>query len=309
MDKPRYFPWNEEEFRADSRVRTMSYIQQWMYRTLLQAAFFESTRPYLPDDDGLLWAMAGCKSKSQWTENMISVRGMFIPIELNGKKLLSHKRLVKDWQKIEDDREARADRARKAGLASAQHRFNTSQLQVDIGSTLVNNKSTDANERELSKRESKREGKEDISEPTVGSHPFIFTPEEQKVMEALYKQFVAIWKENHGESATCPYPNFDDEKKAWKVLHSNHDHALLLQAFELWTKEQAEQGITERFPLGKFVRIADKYMQKIVPLKTAGVKEKREKAEEAIANANAKDYAERAFKAKPKVSVATEDLI
>lgn len=50
-DKPNYQPWDEDAFSANHRVRRMTNIQRWIYRTLLKHAFVCSTRPRLPDSD------------------------------------------------------------------------------------------------------------------------------------------------------------------------------------------------------------------------------------------------------------------
>jgi len=118
--KPLYQPWNEEAFRADLHVGAMTPTQRWMYRTLLQAAFFHSTRPYLPDDDAQLWLLAGCESPKQWERNKDVVRLMFIPVEVAGARLLSQKRLLSDWNRIEEKREALAEAGRKGGKANAK---------------------------------------------------------------------------------------------------------------------------------------------------------------------------------------------
>ena len=264
--KPDYQLWDEMAFRADIDVQALQPIQRWMYRTLCQAAFVEATRPYLPDDDDKLWKMAGCKSKMQWTENMIPVRSMFEHIVIDDKKLLMRKKLVEDWNDIMEERRRYVERARKGGQARASalstHKVATSSFKQpqDIFPLAEGKEGKQV-----------KEGKEGKQEASTIPPILPELSEEEMALEQLYKQFVAEWKEIHGESATCPYPTFPEEKLAWKVLHTNHDHELLLKAFRLWAQEQAEQGITERFPLGKFVRVADRYMQKIVPLKTAGV--------------------------------------
>jgi hypothetical protein len=129
--KPLYQPWNEEAFRADVQVYAMAPVQRWMYRTLLQSAFFCSTRPYLPDDDTQLWMLAGCESHKQWDRNKDTVRAMFTPVELDGARLLSRKRLVEDWNRLEEKRQMLAEngrRGRKAQLASSNSPANVEQI-------------------------------------------------------------------------------------------------------------------------------------------------------------------------------------
>jgi len=118
--KPLYQPWNEETFRADLHVGAMTPTQRWIYRTLLQAAFFHSTRPYLPDDDVQLWLLAGCESPKQWERNKDAVRAKFTPVEVDGVRLLSQKRLLADWERIEEKRQSLAVAGRKGGLVKAK---------------------------------------------------------------------------------------------------------------------------------------------------------------------------------------------
>lgn len=116
-DKPSYQPWNEDHFSGDLLVSSMTPVQRWMYRTLLQKAFFHSTRPDLPYDHELLWRLAGCESRAQWDTNCGAVLGMFKVEDLGTHKLLSHKRLRKDWDNLQDKREVYSDRAKKGAAA------------------------------------------------------------------------------------------------------------------------------------------------------------------------------------------------
>lgn len=118
--KPLYQPWNEEEFLSDVRVRGLTCVQRWMYRTLLQAAFFHSTRPYLPNDDRILWVLAGCESIEQWRANKEFVLELFTPE--NESKLLGNKRVIEDWQRLEESREKMAELGRKS--AAVKRTFN-----------------------------------------------------------------------------------------------------------------------------------------------------------------------------------------
>lgn len=151
--KAMYQPWREEAFRADEFVQTMTPIQKWMFRTLLQAAFVCAERPYLPDDDARLWAMAGCESPAQWKQHKDVVRARFVPITLNKQRLLSHKRVIEDWNRIQEARETRIRSASTAGKASAAKRWGsgvseTTQSQPSDNGTLteVNSPSTANNQ-------------------------------------------------------------------------------------------------------------------------------------------------------------------
>jgi hypothetical protein len=102
-----------------------------MYRTLLQAAFFHSTRPYLPDDDAQLWLLAGCESPKRWERNKEVVRAMFTTVEIDGVRLLSQKRLLADWDRLEEKRQMLSEngrRGRKAQLESSNRPANAEQM-------------------------------------------------------------------------------------------------------------------------------------------------------------------------------------
>lgn len=117
--KALYQPWREEAFRADEYVQALAPIERWMLRALLQAAFACSQRPYLPDNDARLWVLAGCDSREQWDQHSSAVRSLFTPIELDGQKLLSQKKLLEDWDRMIRVRSARAEAGRKGGSSKS----------------------------------------------------------------------------------------------------------------------------------------------------------------------------------------------
>lgn len=116
--KPLYQPWNEEEFQSDVFVRGMNCVQRWMYRSLLQASFFHSTRPYLPNDDRVLWVLAGCESRVQWEANKEVILERFTPVpDVEG--MIENKRVTSDWRNLLAIREEMAEKGR-ARAANAQ---------------------------------------------------------------------------------------------------------------------------------------------------------------------------------------------
>lgn len=128
-DNPLYQPWSERDFRADFDAAMLDWLQRYMYRTLCQAAFVCYTRPYLPDDDAKLWALAGCQDRDQWEENKGPVRAMFTPIKRGGQNLLARKRIVDDWQRLVAKRRAQR-RGGQIGGRKASHP-KLSEVQAD----------------------------------------------------------------------------------------------------------------------------------------------------------------------------------
>lgn len=110
-----YQPWNEDGFSADLRVRRMTHLQRWMYRTLIQHAFVCRQRPRLPNNDKDLWMMADCENKDQWLANKEPILEMFDVVLLDGAELLTQPRLEEDWARIQAIREKRVEAGRKGG--------------------------------------------------------------------------------------------------------------------------------------------------------------------------------------------------
>jgi hypothetical protein len=120
-NKPIYQPWSEEDFSADVDVQVLTPMQRWMYRTLLQKAFVCSTRPFPPDDDSILWKLAGCPSIAFWNQHKGPVREMFFPRDIDGVQVLFRQRLADDWAKLQVIRNTNRENALK-GWAEKKER-------------------------------------------------------------------------------------------------------------------------------------------------------------------------------------------
>lgn len=96
--EPSYCCWFERDFWADRHVVKMTWLQRHFYRALLQAAFFCSSRPYLPDDEEL-WTYADAESLEMWQREKGPVLAKFQKFtDESGRSMLRHKRLDSDWQ-------------------------------------------------------------------------------------------------------------------------------------------------------------------------------------------------------------------
>src|SRR5690348_8526852 len=113
--RPIYQPWSEADLNMDEDYQSLGYIEKWMYRTLCQKAFVCSTRPYLPDDDSVLWKLSGSPSRAYWDEHKKTVRGMFRAFAAEGTTVLSRTRLVEDWERIQRIRRVKSSNASGGG--------------------------------------------------------------------------------------------------------------------------------------------------------------------------------------------------
>src|SRR5690348_4243565 len=99
--KPLYQAWVEGDLSEDFDYQALGYLQKWMYRTLCQKAFVCSERPDLPDDDSILWKLAGCPDRKYWEQHKRAVKKMFKTEVVGGVKVLWRTRLRSDWDEIQ----------------------------------------------------------------------------------------------------------------------------------------------------------------------------------------------------------------
>jgi hypothetical protein len=111
--QPPYQFWHECDFWSDECVsRGMTFMQRHLYRALLQAAFYCSTRPYLPTSDDELWKLADAGTKDNWIQNKDAILVKFQSITVRGVEVFSHKRLLRDWIKLLEGSEKQSNRRR-----------------------------------------------------------------------------------------------------------------------------------------------------------------------------------------------------
>lgn len=88
-------------------------MQRHLYRALLQAAFYCSTRPYLPTSDDELWILADAGNKDNWLENKAAIMAKFQLAKVKGVELWAHKRLMRDWIKLLEYSQKQSNRRTK----------------------------------------------------------------------------------------------------------------------------------------------------------------------------------------------------
>jgi len=115
--KGKYQPWCHQEFASDPHVRRMTSLERKTYMTLLHEAFVCSKRPYLPNNEYELEAMADCTDTAEWHSVRDAVLAMFKKVEIEGNPLLANKRVLQDWETLLGIREKRAKGGRASGAA------------------------------------------------------------------------------------------------------------------------------------------------------------------------------------------------
>jgi hypothetical protein len=241
--KPLYQPWNHEEFLSDEGVQELAAIERWMYMTLLHAAFFCSTRPYLPHNNSKLWRLAGCENREQWDKHKAKVLRMFEKIREGDRKLLSQKRLVIDWERENNRRQTLANNGRRGGNARSRSEANAVALLQPGSSTEPNQtgpNGTEPNGTELNKTE-----------------PDTTTREEETVTNRITDKALEIL-------GTRVYPS----DRCWPDIQSLvqvYGPTEVIRAFEDWALTKKGEAIS--YPLSVFVRIADAALRGTITLK------------------------------------------
>src|ERR1019366_1215977 len=157
--QPDYICWHETEFMADRRVVRMTPHQRLMYRSLCQAGMFCSTRPYVPDDDIELFVLADADSLEHWKQNRDAVLVKFHPVEIDGKPMLAHKRLLADWDQINESVNQKRAAASSGGKARAKQMAGTSQADAAKLKLKANTETESKQESETQTQTANRNGK------------------------------------------------------------------------------------------------------------------------------------------------------
>jgi len=139
--QPKYIFWHELEFMGDEQVAMgMSSLQRHFYRALCIKGMFCSTRPCLPNDDNQLWLLADAGSLKVWQENKDAVLVKFQPVEIEGVKLLAHKRLLRDWELLLKDHRKRVkggkNRWMKSGKENGDHSEEDAPEDTETGTDI-----------------------------------------------------------------------------------------------------------------------------------------------------------------------------
>lgn len=156
--KPIYQPWNEDEFQSGMRTRRLNYIQKWMYRSLLQSAFYHPTRPFLPLDDETLWVLAGARDLEHWIENKASVLKCF-QYHPTDPSLIRHDRVCHDWQRLVDYRKKMSDMGKLSGEARRTFNPSSTDDEPEVNSGSAHDEQTKRNDTILNLND-KRVGEE-----------------------------------------------------------------------------------------------------------------------------------------------------
>lgn len=233
--KPKYFPWNEEEFFADSCVRLMTPKQRWMYRTLLQQSFFVTSRPRLPVDDSELWTLAGCETKKEWARNKAKVLAKFTVVEIDGVKYLENKRVIRDWDVLLEARERMVEMGKRS--AEVRRTFNHGSTAVQ---PTLNLGATARSTREV------KVSKEKVSEVNEGGQDEPLTGEEMAFNQNIANIAAEILKFTKGLTT--------HEKGELKLLARAYGTDRVETDFEAWAREN--RGGNIQYPISLYLKKA-----------------------------------------------------
>lgn len=134
---PWFQQWYECELQRDLVFQGMTWLQKLLYRCLCQRMFVCETQPYAPDDDNLLWVLAGAENKQMWLDNKDAILVKFERAEIEGKPLWKHKRVEKDWQDVQERREQIRKIRSEAGKRGNAKRWGDRKI-ANVSQTVAN---------------------------------------------------------------------------------------------------------------------------------------------------------------------------
>jgi hypothetical protein len=241
--KPDYMLWSEEEFQADVFVRGMNWLQKLLYRALLQSMFFHSTRPYLPNDDEILWILSGAESLEMWEKNKGVILRRFSKLPDNDG-LLQNKRITSDWNKLAERREQMSEMGLKSaevrksryGTAQPSKLLTPNENRTDNERTLEN-RSTPPEEEKLSevKLSEVELRKEKPNTPDQGSFS---NPEPEHMAAALpnWHNISTRHKRLLGKPVSSPLRH----KEKYVQFCDQYGEDIVLQCFDSWAPTKRE---------------------------------------------------------------------
>src|SRR5437764_11038302 len=93
--RPAFQLWYEQNHEADFIVLQMNWLQKLLYRCLLQTSFVCESAPYIPNNDDVLWILAGAENREMWQREKPLIMDKFEAF-IDEQGLLRHKRLESD---------------------------------------------------------------------------------------------------------------------------------------------------------------------------------------------------------------------
>ncbi len=313
--KPMYQPWNEEEFQADVFVRGMTWLQRHLYRALLQAMFFHSTRPFLPADDEVLWVLSGAESIEMWQKNKSKILKRFTAVS-DRPELLENKRVTADWERLTDARNKMAElgersaAVRRALNGTAQPQ-KPSKLPIVLTATerTFDDRSNDDRTATEQGIVSEVKVKEKQSEVTGGASAVLSSAKKQKVGE--WKSIAIRHKNVFGKQASVKF------KDKFFEACANYGEDVVLECFDAWAtgaKDWVEVNGVDQ-PLFSFFKKLPAEAENIVEINEAVKEEKdlavqqkqrEEQTQAASTERQCKENADR-FAVKERVGVESVD--
>lgn len=104
----------------DFSVIQMNWLQKLLYRSLLQQIFVCETTPYVPNNDNILWRLAGAENLEMWVKEKPLIMEKFeIFDDEEGRPMLKHKRLERDYCEIKKLQATTSEKRSEAGRRGA----------------------------------------------------------------------------------------------------------------------------------------------------------------------------------------------
>src|SRR5437763_5857055 len=125
----------------------MNWLQKLLFRCLLQTSFVCESAPYIPNDDDVLWILAGADDREMWQREKPLIMDKFEAfIDEQGHNLLRQKRVESDYLYAAQRREELAKKRSDAGRKGAEVRWQNGKLMANDSYNDIDNENEIKNE-------------------------------------------------------------------------------------------------------------------------------------------------------------------
>lgn len=269
-----WFKWFPRDIQTSLGYRLMTPAQRGAYRDLLDVCWINFPDVSFPMDEAMICEVCNIRTKDAWDAIMPKVLERF---EIHDGRIYNNKLRRQVDEALVDSENARQRRLTGEKPTTVEPEIDCSQTGVNLQKSLQ--RDDKRREEKIREEENRTESVGDLlaamtAEPASqpdGLHagqPGYFKRGQYPGTspKAIFSWMAKAWARLKGEAAYLRYPSkFPD---AWEQLCDQKSADLLVPAFELWIVKHA---LHERidWPLQDFMRVAEEFMSKVIPLNEA----------------------------------------
>lgn len=269
-----WYKWFPRDVLTSIAYKKLTLEQQGAYRNILDHLWMEFPTVDAPvDDETVLRLMSLAPDLRTWNRIKPAVLSMFT-VE-NGR--LFHPKMVEQRDETVDIIELSVANAKKQGRIEPEPQLNRSSPYGSTVAPPIDNNREDKTIIDNSKTTlgdllSEHADRDVELGALAKGTPGYFERGQYPgtAPKKIFEHIQGAWRRVRGAAAVARYPSKYPE--SWEELCTSGGD-LLVPAFELWATEEGRY-ITNQYPTAQFVKDAQRYMERIIPLNALGPKKK-----------------------------------